>query len=126
MFIKAYFGYLNIICIINYNMSIEVEILDDKKVEDIIYFAKKGDTLLGVAEKFCIRLEDLLLDNDLLKNSVIEEGDILWVRKRNMALHIVKPLDTFESLSKKYNVTISHIKDVNNITTLFIGQKIII
>ena len=126
MLIKAYFGYLNIICIINYNMSIEVEILDDKKVEDIIYFVKKGDTLLSVAEKFCIRLEDLLLDNDLLKNSVIEEGDILWVRKRNMALHIVKPLDTFESLSKKYNVSISHIKDVNNITTLFIGQKIII
>lgn len=107
-------------------MSVEVEVLNDKKIEDIIYFVKSGDTIISIAEKFCVRVEDLVLDNDLPIDSKIEVGDILWIRKRNIALHIVKPLDTFESLSKKYNVSVNHIKSINNITTLFIGQKIII
>ena len=65
-------------------------------------------------------------DNDLGVNDKIEEGDILWIRKRHTAIHIVKPLETFESIAKSYNVSVSHIKEVNHIDTIFIGQKIII
>ena len=107
-------------------MDIIVKEIEDKKVEDIIYFVKKGDTIVRVAELFCVRKEDLARDNDLGVNDKIEEGDILWIRKRNTAIHIVKPLETFASIAKSYNVTVSHIKEINNIDTIFIGQRLII
>lgn len=107
-------------------MDIIVNEIEDKKVEDIIYFVKNGDTIAYVADLFCVKKEDLARDNDLGVNDKIEEGDILWIRKRHTAIHIVKPLETFESIAKSYNVSVSHIKEVNHIDTIFIGQKIII
>jgi len=107
-------------------MSVNVNILDDKKVEDIIYFVKDGDTISSVADKFCVKINDLIFDNDLSYNDVIESGDILWIRKRNTAIYIVKPLDTLDSISQKFNVSVEHIKRLNDVESVFIGQKIII
>ena len=108
-------------------MSVDVKLLKDRKVEDIIYFVKCGDTLSSIADKFCVDKEGLCNDNDI--NSASEEvkdGDILWIRRRNSAIHIVKPLDAFESISIKYGVSIDHIKKLNNIQNLFIGQRLIL
>ena len=107
-------------------MDIEVEFLNDKKIEDIIYFVKANDTLSSIADKFCVKKEDLAFDNDIKLSEKIEDGDIIWIRKRNTAIHIVKPLETIETIAKKYNVTIAHIKQLNNVDTVFIGQRIII
>lgn len=108
-------------------MSIEVKVLEDRKVEDIIYFVKAGDTLSSVAKKFCVDKDGLCQDNDInAQSEELKEGDILWIRRRNSAIHIVKPLETFETISAKYNVTIEHIKKLNNIENLFIGQRLII
>lgn len=108
-------------------MSIEVKVLEDKKVEDIIYFVKAGDTLTTVAKKFCVSKEGLCYDNDInVQTEELKEGDILWVRRRNSAIHIVKPIETIESIALKYNVTIEHIKKLNNIENIFIGQRLII
>lgn len=107
-------------------MSVKVEILKDNKIEDIIYFVKNGDSLDSIAQKFCVKVETLLEDNDLSVNDKVEEGQIIWIRRRNTAIHIVKPLETLGSISKKYGVSVEHIQKLNNITTVFIGQKILI
>lgn len=107
-------------------MNNVIEEVKDKKIEDIIYFVKSGDTLNSIANKFCVKIEELALDNDLLLTDCVSEGDILWVRKRNLALHIVKPLETLEIIAKKYDVSVSHIQKLNDIQNIFIGQKLII
>ena len=60
-------------------------------------------------------------DNAYGDISKIKIGDILI--KQNQ-FYIVKPLDTLESISKKFNVTIEHIKSKNDIKNLYIGQKL--
>lgn len=107
-------------------MRIDVVELEDKKVADIIYFVKAGDTLNSVADKFCVIKEELCADNDLELNDELRAGEILWIRKRNSYIHIVKPLETLSTLATKYNVTITHIKELNNIEEIFIGQRLII
>lgn len=105
--------------------SIEV-IKKSEKVEDIIYFVKENDTLISICNKFCVLKEDLIRDNDLEDNYEAYEGDILWIRKKNLAIHIVKPLETIESIAKLYNVSVKEIQEKNGITKVFLGQKIII
>lgn len=108
-------------------MSVEIKLLEDRKVEDLIYFVKFGDTLSSIADKFCVDKEELCEDNDIdFFSEEVKEGDILWIRRRNSAIHIVKPLETFESISIKYGVTVEHIKKLNNIQNLFIGQRLIL
>jgi len=106
----------------NFNLSV----IENSKKEDIIYFAKKNDSLLSISEKFCIDKSQLANDNNLDVNYQVEEGDIIWVRRKNMATYVVKPLDTIEKIAIKFNVTAQHIKDINQINTVYLGQKIFI
>lgn len=107
-------------------MEVSAQELKNKKTKDIIYFVKNGDTLYSVAEKFCVKVEDLAIDNDFAIDEKLEEGDILWIRQRNLAIHTVKPLETIASIANKYNVSEQHIKELNDIKSLFIGQRLII
>jgi len=102
-----------------------VEEVTNTKVEDIIYFVKAGDTISSNAQKFCVKSSELIQDNEII-NDAVEEGDILWIRRRNQALYVVKPADTIDKIAKKFGVTPNHICTLNNIHTVFIGQKIII
>ena len=56
----------------------------------------------------------------------VEEGDVLLIRQKNQASYVVKPLDTLNSIAIKFGVSINHLKEVNNIEAVFIGQQLII
>ena len=105
--------------------EVNVELIKQTKVVDIIYFVKRGDTLFSICSKFNIDEKQIIDDNNL-KTHNVEEGDILWIRKKNSATYIVKPLDTIEKIAHKFNVTEDHIKQLNNIKNVYIGQKIYI
>lgn len=118
--------YIFLIFIIIIDMQdIKVELISKPKLVDIIYFVKKGDSLVSISSRFNIDKEQIILDNNL-KSSEVEEGDILWIRKKNTATYVVKPLDTLENIAEKFNVTVEHIKQVNSIKNVYIGQKIYI
>lgn len=106
--------------------NFEIEVLDNAKKEDIIYFVKENDTLSSIASKFCVDKSIILVDNGISENERIEEGDILWIRRKNTASYVVKPLDTIEKIAQKFNVTAEHIKNLNAINAVHIGQKIYI
>lgn len=101
-----------------------MEIVNNEKNLDIIYFVKKGDTLSNIADKFCVDVVSLRKDNDIVGD--VEEGDILWIKQKNSVCHIVKPAETLLSIAEKYGVTVEHIKKINNIENVFIGQKLFI
>ena len=105
-------------------MESKVELLKDKTV-DIIYFVKQGETLSSIADKFKTTKEIIIEDNQLKE---VEEGDILWIRKRNMSVYVVKPADTLQKVAQKNGVSVAHIREVNKLKSdsLYVGQKIII
>ena len=105
--------------------KVDVEIVEQVKLQDIIYFVKKYDTLQSISNKFNVGVEQIKQDNNL-SSDLVEEGDILWIKTKNKATYIVKPLDTIENIAKKFNVTPEHIKELNSISTIFIGQKLYI
>jgi len=109
----------------NYIMKNEnIEIVSSGKIEDIIYFVRKGDTISLIAEKFIVDKNMILKDNDLNEDDKIHEGDILWIRKKNSFYHIVKPLDTLSKIAAQYNVSVEHIQKLNGVQQIFIGQKL--
>lgn len=106
--------------------DLTVTVLPQGKELDIIYFVKKQDTIKSVSEKFKVDEKMILEDNNLSLDVKLQEGDILWIRRKNKEMYIVKPLDTIESIACKFNVTVEHIKQLNNTKTIFIGQKLYI
>ncbi len=92
---------------------------------DIIYFVKAGENMSSIADKFKTTIETIAQDNQLKE---VSEGDILWIRKKNTCIYVVKPLDTLSKVAKNYNVSKEHIRELNDLKNdkLFVGQKLII
>lgn len=96
-----------------------------KKVENYLSFAtfriREGMTLKqfceehGTYEKFCVA-----------ESEQLKRGDVVVVKNINKKLHVVLPLETLEKIATKYNVSVQHIKTLNNINQIFIGQQIFI
>ena len=102
----------------------EIEEVKDKET-DIIYFVKAGESMSSIADKFKTTIETIIRDNDIKE---VSEGDILWIRKKNTCIYVVKPLDTLSKVAKSCSVSESHIRKLNDLKTdkLFVGQKLII
>ena len=97
-------------------------------IREIDYFSKiyrvcDDETIEDIANKYNIEPEIIYEFNNTQK---VEKGDLLFIPKKNLAIHIVMPGDTLESIAKKYNVTIEKILSNNNITSLFVGLKLYI
>lgn len=89
---------------------------------NILYRMKNGEEIKDVANKF-----NTTIDNILLK-SVDQhyEGEFVEIINTNQFSHTVKPLEDLNFIAAKYNVTINHIIEANNLKSkrLFIGQKL--
>ena len=94
-----------------------------------IYQVKKGDTLYSIANKYGITLQELKAINDLEGDS-LAIGELLKVPSglSNVNTYTVGKGDTLYSIAKKFNTTISKIKEDNKLINnmLSVGQKLII
>ena len=88
-----------------------------------LYLVDFDDTVENIATKFNIDTSVIYEFNNITQ---IEKGDLLYIPKKNMAIHIVSPCETLDDIAKKYNVSSEYIKSKNDITTLFIGMKLYI
>lgn len=110
---------------------------------DTIYKVKKGDTLYSIAKKFNISLSEIKgKNNHILKSSKLQIGDNLTIPDANKgashknkpsqnmagAYHIVKKGDTIYKIAKRYSLSESDIKEMNNLhsSKLKIGQKLVV
>lgn len=72
-------------------------------------------------------MENMFSLSQLVYNSKnLLAGDIVCVTGVNKILHIVKPLETLNSIAKKYNVSVNQIMEENKIDKIFIGQQLFI
>ena len=95
----------------------------------VIYTVKSGDTLYSIATKYNITVNDIKEINSLSSN-LLSLGQQLRIPvlvtspSTKYETYVVKSGDTLYSIAKKYNVTVSELKELNNLinNNLFIGQ----
>lgn len=117
----------------DYALAVVDAVLDYKGIvpENTEYYkVKKGDTLYAIAKKFGMTVDKLKDLNNLNSNNLSIGQELLVTDKYigNDNSYTIKSGDTLYSIAKKYNTTVSKIKEINNLSSdvLSIGQKIII
>ena len=114
------------------------------------YIAESGETLYDIAQKNGVLLQSLLSYNQLGENASIQAGRRIYLKQpstaslstaspeksvdikdkemREVIKHKVEPKEGLYSISKKYGISVTEIKDWNNLSGdhLQIGQELII
>lgn len=94
----------------------------------IVYTVSSGDNLYKIATKYNLTVDDLVNYNDLATTNLsIGQQLLIPVQKTNETqTYIVKPGDTLYSIASRYGISVSTLKNYNNLTTntLSIGQKL--
>ncbi len=107
------------------------------------YYTQQGETLYDVAQKQGVQLQNLLAYNNLREDAELQYGTQLSLQHNRAVLaantvkditktttktHLVQPKEGLYTISKKYNVTVTQLKEWNNLTgnNLSIGQQLIV
>src|SRR5574344_490446 len=97
------------------------------------YIVKKGDSLYSIANLYNVTVDALKAANNLTSN-LLSIGQELIIPSSpekeniNTITYTVVKGDTLYSIAKKYNITVSELTTLNNLTdnVLSIGQKLVI
>lgn len=100
---------------------------------DNTYTVVSGDSLWSIAKKFNVSVTEIRNLNNL-KSDLLSIGQVILIPVKTPTIpseetiYIVKSGDNLYSIANNYNVTVSEIKEANNLTSnlLSIGQSIII
>lgn len=103
------------------------------------YVAGQGETLYSIAQIMAIQLASLVQFNNIREDEFIKRGTKIRLRpasgmpdsKKSNAqvlLHEVQPKEGLYTISKKYNVPVEELKQLNSLTAddLKVGQQLII
>lgn len=72
--------------------------------EIFAYQVEAGDTLSSLAQRFGIKKETIVMENDLWNTENLKAGMILKILPVDGVSHVVKKGDTIEKIAKAYNV----------------------
>ena len=97
------------------------------------YIVKKGDTLYSISRKLGVSVNELKGYNNLTNNT-LSIGQYLKIPQEEISdepgteYYIVKSGDTLWSIAKNNNLTVSELKNINNLKSnaLSIGQKLLL
>ena len=107
---------------------------NDKNTEEYdVYTVKKGDSLWSISKKYDISVKELIELNNL-NNLTLQINQKLEVPKtiivepeeNDTEIYIVEKNDTLWSISRKFNISVNELKELNNLTSnlLSIGQEL--
>ena len=98
-----------------------------------VYTVKKGDSLWSISQKYNISVKELIELNNL-NNLTLQINQKLKVPKtiiiepeeNDTEIYIVEKNDTLWSISRKFNISVNELKELNNLTNnlLSIGQEL--
>lgn len=101
-----------------------------------IHTVAKGETLSGIADIYEIALSDLLRWNELEDPDKISIGQNILVKppieevkaKKKTRTHKVAPGDTLYAISRKYEMTVDELMDLNKLSSsaISIGQELLV
>lgn len=114
-------------------LSIGQKLIVGNTVSSNNYIVKSGDTLYSIAKNFGLTVDDLKNANGLINNNLSIGQNLIIPSESssdniNTFTYTVVKGDTLYSIAKKYNTSVSDIKNINSLTSsvLSIGQKLII
>ena len=93
-----------------------------KKNKLTVYKVKKGDTLISIAKKFHMKIEDLIkINHGLKKRSVLSINQEINVyapkkvlkKRKKQTKYVVKKGDTVWSIAKRFHLTVNEFKLLN-------------
>ena len=98
------------------------------------YTVKRGDTLSTIAERYGVTMRSIRQRNNL-KSSTVFIGQKLKITStasniqvvaQKPTVHVVKRGEFLSSISKKYNISINALKQLNGLTSnkIYVGQKL--
>lgn len=100
--------------------------------EEVEYIVKKGDTLNRIAKEYGVSVNDIVELNKIQNPNLIYIGQKLIIETRkfekgdlNHILYTVKRGDTLNEISRKYNVSVNEIVNLNEIKNpnlIFVGE----
>lgn len=104
------------------------------QTEDRIkYRVKRGDTLTGLAQKYHTTIRHIAYLNDIQNIDLIYVDDILIISYNRMndsrKTYQVKWGDTLTGIAKRYNTTVQHLVELNNIKNpnlIYAGETLLI
>ena len=110
--------------------SLLIPVKEEQEENKNKYIVKKGDTLYSIAKEFDTTPTDIINLNNLT-NTILSIGQVLSILSNsdnNKVTYTVNKGDTLYNISKKFNVDINNLKEINNITNdiLNIGQELLI
>lgn len=86
-------------------------------------YAKRGDTFRSLAPEVGVSYRKLARFNELDKNTVLEEGQIVWLEKKKTKApkefknhpHIVQPGESMHLIAQKYGIRLKSLYKKNNL-----------
>lgn len=103
--------------------------------ETELYVVKVGETLWGLSKRYNVSVADLENANKDLLVGILKSGQNIRIPTKNYQkstynsdnIHIVKPGETKYGLSKKYNISIAELENLNPqiVKMLVVGQQIV-
>ena len=90
--------------------------------------SKNFANLIGEDCDFDFALGDMIiLQNNNFENKHAKTNILsLDYKQKNYLYYVIKPIDTLESVCKKFEISKSYIFDKNSCKRFFVGQKIIV
>lgn len=86
-----------------------------KIINKDVHIYKKGETFWSLSKKYKINLKDMTDWNKHLNYLTLQEGDRINLKKPiDFLYHVVVKGDTYWSLSRKYNVSVQSLEDLNS------------
>ncbi|MBR5458940.1 MAG: LysM peptidoglycan-binding domain-containing protein [Burkholderiaceae bacterium] len=110
----------------------KMELVPLPSKRQIIYHVRKGDTISTVAKHFGVKIADIRRINRLKGNAIrvgqrlkLEVRDVQR-RKISARNYTVRAGDTLYSIAKKFNLSVSHLRDTNDLDDLQLkpGQRL--
>ena len=103
--------------IIDFNSSsIEDESLENDKVNLLLYFFQKNDTVQSIADKFSISPEILSFNNHKTKD-ILKEGSLLKVYMGNYIYYSLKEDETLLQVSRNMDIPLDKIVRLNHLNS---------
>ncbi len=82
------------------------------------YTVKAGDTISGICQKFGLsNISTLIAVNDIKNVRAVFSGQKLKIPSADGLIHKIKSGETLDAISKKYNVSVSDLLDVNDLAS---------
>jgi len=87
-------------------------------------YARRGDTFRSIGEEINISYKKIARYNELDKNAVLEEGQIIWLKKKQTKApkefknrpHVVQVGESMYLISQKYGIRLKSLYKLNNLT----------